>query len=124
MGFNTRYCPLGKSFASPTDVLLCTDIYANVVCVCAINRAQPIRQLISDLPPSRISAYKKTFFHSSLDYFGPFIFMEGRSQRKARGLWFTCMSSRAVHVKLVTSLSLSKFVFFFNTVDLVVYVGL
>ena len=79
--------------------------------VCAIDKARPI---LSDLPPSRTSAYKKTFFHCGLDYFGPFIFIEGRSQRKAWGLLFTCMSSRVVHVELVTSLSLSEFVLAFN----------
>ena len=69
---------------------------------------------MSDLPLSRTSAYKKTFFYCGLDYFGPFIFIEGRSQRKAWGLLFICMSSRTVHVELVTSLSLSEFVLAFN----------
>ena len=88
--------------------------YLRECSVCAINKARPIRQLMSDLPPSRTSAYKKIFFHCGLDYFEPFIFIEGRSQRKAWGLLFTCMSSRAVHVELVTSLSLSEFVLAFN----------
>ena len=88
--------------------------YLRECIVCAINKARPIRQLMSDLPPSHTSAYKKTFFHCGLDYFGPFIFIEGRSQRKASGLLFTCMSSRAVHVELVTSLYLSEFVLAFN----------
>ena len=37
-------------------------------------------------------------------------FVEGRSHRKAWGLLFTCMSSRAMHVELVTSLTLSEFI--------------
>ena len=36
--------------------------YLRKCSVCAINKARPIRQLMSDLPPSRISAYKKHFF--------------------------------------------------------------
>ena len=88
--------------------------YLRECSVCAINRPQPIRQLMSDLPPTRTSAYKKPFFHCGLDYFGPFIFIQGGSQRKAWGLLFTCMSSRALHVELVTSLSLSEFVLAFN----------
>ena len=36
--------------------------YLRECSVCAINKARPIRQLMSDLPPSRTSAYKKHFF--------------------------------------------------------------
>ena len=41
-------------------------------------------------------------------------FVEGRSHRKAWDLLFTCMSSRAVHVELVTSLTLSEFILAFT----------
>ena len=81
---------------------------------CAIEKAQPIRQLMSDLPPARTTAQEKPFSHCGMDYFGPIIFVEGRCQRKAWGLLFTCMSSRAIHVELVTSLSLSDFVLAFT----------
>ena len=82
--------------------------------VCMIKKAQPGRQLMSDLPQSLITANKKPFFYCGLDYFGPMTFVEGRSHRKARSLLFTCMSSRAVHVELVTSLTLSEFILAFT----------
>ena len=41
-------------------------------------------------------------------------FVEGRSHRKAWGLLFTCMSSRAVHVELMTSQTLSEFILAFT----------
>ena len=88
--------------------------YINECGVCMIKKAQPVRQLMSDLPQSRITANKKPFFNCGLDYFGPMTFVEGRSHRKAWGLLFTCMSSRAVHVKLVTSLTVSEFILAFT----------
>ena len=41
-------------------------------------------------------------------------FVEGRSHRKAWGLLFICISSRAVHVELMTSLTLSEFILAFT----------
>ena len=43
MGFNARCCPQEKSFESPTDVLLCADIYKNVVWVQLIRLDQSDR---------------------------------------------------------------------------------
>ena len=88
--------------------------YINECGVCMIKKAQPVRQLMSDLPQSHITANKKSFFYCGLDYFGPMTFVEGRSHRKAWGLLFTCMSSRAVHVELVISLTLSEFILAFT----------
>ena len=82
--------------------------------VCAIKRARPIRQLMSDLPLARLAANKKPFFHCGIDYLGPLTFVEGRSHRKAWGLPFTCMASRAIHVELVTALSLDEFLLAFT----------
>ena len=82
--------------------------YLHDCAVCAIEKAKPVRQLMADLPLSRITANRKPFFDCGLDYLGPLMFVEGRSPKKAWGLLFTCLSSRAVHVELVTSLSLSE----------------
>ena len=77
---------------------------------CAIEHARPIRQLMADLPIDRVSSCSKAFEVSGMDYFGPLSFVENRSVRKAWGLLFTCLCTRAVHVELVTSLSLSDFI--------------
>ena len=82
--------------------------------VCAIERATPIRQLMSDLPLARLAAHKKPFFYSGIDYLGPLNYAEGRSNKKAWGLLFTCMASRVIHVELVTSLSLDDFLLAFT----------
>ena len=82
--------------------------------VCAIERATPIRQLMSDLPLARLTAHKKPFFYSGVDYLGPLNYAEGRNNKKAWGLLFTCMASRAIHVELVTSLSLDDFLLAFT----------
>ena len=76
---------------------------------CILKKAKPIRQLMGDLPQSRVVPHNKPFLHTGCDYFGPFIYREGRSDKKAWGLLFTCMSSRALHVELVTSLDLNNF---------------
>ena len=81
---------------------------------CIIKKAEPVRQLMADLPNSRLAAHSKPFSHTGCDYFGPFIYREGRNDKKAWGLLFTCMASRAVHVELVISLDLSNFVLAFS----------
>ena len=69
---------------------------------------------MSDLPLSRTSAHKKPFADCGIDYFGPLMFKEGRSLKKAWGLLFTCMASRAIHVEMVVSLSLDEFLLAFT----------
>ena len=55
---------------------------------CAIEKATPIKQLMSDLPLARLAARKKPFFYSGVDYLGPLNFAEGRSNKKA---WGSCL---------------------------------
>ena len=81
---------------------------------CALDKAKPVRQLMADLPAARTAASHKVFAICGLDYFGPVNYVEGRSTRKAWGLLFTCMASRAIHVEIVNSLSLKDFVLAFS----------
>ena len=80
---------------------------------CALSKAKPVRQLMSDLPECRLTVTNKPFRFSGLDYFGPYSFREGRSIRKAWGLLFTCLFTRCLHVELVTSLDLNSFLLAF-----------
>ena len=84
--------------------------YLNQCNACNLQKARPVRQLMADLPASRLAAHNKPFFNTGCDYFGPLPYKEGRSERKAWGLLFTCLSTRAIHVELVTSLDLSNFI--------------
>ena len=58
-----------------------------------------------NLPLAYLEAPEKPFFHSVVNYLGPLNFAEERSNKKAWGLLFTCLASRAIHVELATSLS-------------------
>ena len=81
---------------------------------CAINKVKPVCQLMSDLPLGRTIVTRKAFAISGLDFLGPINYVEGRSTKKAWHLLFTCMSSRAIQVEIVTSLSLSDFLLAFS----------
>ena len=94
--------------------------YLNQSNACNLQKARPVRQLMEDLPASRLASHNKPFFITGYDYFSPLLYKEGRSERKAWGLLFTCLLTRAIfHVKLVPSLDLSNFIVaFFRFVDL------
>ena len=81
---------------------------------CALIKAKPIRQLMADLPACRLTACNKPFKFSGMDYVGPLRYRQSRSECKASGLLFTCMSTRCIHVKLVTSLDLKSFLMAFS----------
>ena len=81
---------------------------------CARRKATPIRQLMADRPACRVTVCNKPFKFCGVDYFGPYIYRQGRSDCKAWGLLFTCLCTRAVHVEIVTSLDLNNFLLAFS----------
>ena len=81
---------------------------------CALARAKPVRQLMSDLPSFRVTAANKPFKFCGTDYFGPFVFKQNRSLCKAWGILFTCLCTRCVHVEIVTSMDLNNFILAFS----------
>ena len=50
------------------------------------------------------------FSYCAVDYFGPFIVKERRSQVKRYGVLFTCMGSRSVHLETANSPDSSSFI--------------
>lgn len=69
---------------------------------------------MSDLPADRLST-DPTFTHVGLDVFGPWTV----TSRKTRGghaesiqwaIMFTCLSTRAVHIELVETMTTSSFI--------------
>ena len=81
---------------------------------CALDKAKPVRQLMSDLPSFRVTAVNKPFKFCGTDYFGPFFYKQNRNLCKAWGILFTCLCTRCVHVEIVTSMDLNSFILAFT----------
>ena len=76
---------------------------------CALYKAKPITNLMSDLPACRLMACNKPFKICGVDYLGPLRYKQNRRDCKAWGLLFSCLCTRCIHVELVTSLDLNSF---------------
>ncbi|XP_060081073.1 uncharacterized protein LOC132560424 [Ylistrum balloti] len=66
-------------------------------------------QKMADLPADRLQS-EPPFTFSGMDLFGPFYIKEGRKELKRYSVLFTCMSSRAIHLKTANSLDTSSFI--------------
>ena len=81
---------------------------------CALQRAKPVRQILSDLPSFRVIRANKPFYICGTYLLGPIMYRQGRSDCKAWGLLFTCLSTRYLHVEIVTALDLNNFLLAFS----------
>ena len=71
-------------------------------------RGARLEQFMADLPDFRITP-GSPFENSSIDYFGPFELRFGRRQRpKGYGAIITCLTTRAIHIELVTDLTVDR----------------
>ena len=75
---------------------------------CRRYQAKVGRQMMADLPSSRVQAAEPAFTRVGMDFFGPFEIKCGRSMRKRYGVVFTCMSTRAIHIEIADSLDTSS----------------
>lgn len=73
--------------------------------LCRVRKAAPVKPTTGDLPLERLSSYQRPFTSCGVDYFGPMTVVIGRRHEKRWGALFTCMTTRAVHLELVSSLS-------------------
>ena len=77
---------------------------------CKKERMKLSSQLQSELPMERITPMQPAFYHTSVDYFGPFKVRPTRNTSAKRyGALFTCMTTRCVHLELAESLSTPDF---------------
>ncbi len=89
--------------------------FGNSCVVCKRARAQPLTQVMADLPPERVKR-ALPFQRISVDYFGPFTIAVSRNRTAKRwGCLFACMTTRAVHLELADSLSTPDFLKCFRT---------
>ena len=76
---------------------------------CRILRGLTGTQKMSDLPTERVSP-EAPFTYTGVDMFGYFLIKEGRKELKRYCALFTCLSSRAVHIEVTTSMDTDSFI--------------
>ena len=65
---------------------------------------------MAELPRALMHVNHPTFFHFGVDYFGPLLVKQGRSEVKRYECMFTCMTSQTVHLEVAHSLSSDSFI--------------
>ena len=70
---------------------------------------------MGQLPKLRVAAGFPAFSNTAIDMFGPFQVKVGRKTLKeAHAIIFTCMTTRAIHLELVTDKSTDTFLMAFR----------
>jgi len=72
---------------------------------CKNKRSKPQPQVMGLLPPARLNSYIRPFTSLGMDFFGPINIRCGKKKEKRYGVLFTCMSTRAIHLELASSLT-------------------
>ena len=65
---------------------------------------------MSDLPKERLANQSPHFTNTGVDYFGPFYVTFRRTTEKRWGFLFTCFTTCAFHVEIVTYMDTSSYV--------------
>lgn len=78
---------------------------ANDCTWCRVMKAVPKPPAMAPLPEMRLTAFVRPFTFVGLDYFGPVLVRVGRSNAKRWVALFTCLTTRAIHIEVVHSLS-------------------
>ena len=75
---------------------------------CREFRAVTMQPIMSDLPKERLAYQSPPITNTGVDYFGPFYVTVRRTTEKMWGFLFTCITTCAVHVEIVTSMDTSS----------------
>ena len=67
------------------------------------------KQLMTDLPESRLQFDHPPFYCVDVDCFGPLSIKQGRSTVKRYGCVITCLTMRAIHIEIAHSLDTDSF---------------
>ncbi|KAK3752266.1 hypothetical protein QZH41_002643 [Actinostola sp. cb2023] len=82
---------------------------------CRRLRKKPLEQLMGQVPSLRVAAGCPIFTNTALDMFGPVqIRLNRKTLKEAQVIIFTCMTTRAVHLELVTDKSTNTFLMAFR----------
>lgn len=76
---------------------------------CCRWRSRPTVPKMADLPVARLRLYKPAFYSTGMDCFGPFEVKIGRRVEKRWGIIFKCLTIRAVHLDVLTSIDTDSF---------------
>ena len=72
-------------------------------------RAQPVNHQMADLPPAWLRLHQPAFYSTGIDCFGPMQIKVGRRNEKRWGLLFKCLTTRAVHIEVLSSINTDSF---------------
>ncbi|CAI5660547.1 uncharacterized protein LOC106097744 [Oreochromis niloticus] len=72
-------------------------------------KGRPTVPKMADLPVARLRLYKPAFYSTGVDCFGPFEVKIGRRVEKRWGIIFKCLTIRAVHLDVLTSIDTDAF---------------
>ena len=75
---------------------------------CREFQALTMQPIMSDLPKERLAYPSPPFTKTGVDYFGPFYVTVCRSTEGSWCFLFTCITTRAVHIEIVTSTDTSS----------------
>ena len=67
-------------------------------------RASTIEPIMIDFPEKRLAHQSPPFTNTGVDYIGPYYVTVRRSTEKRWGFLSTCLTIRAVHVEIVSSI--------------------
>ncbi|XP_053699354.1 uncharacterized protein LOC128746327 [Sabethes cyaneus] len=76
--------------------------------LCKVRKALPTVPPMAPLPFARLAVHDRAFSYVGVDYFGPLLVKQGRSNVKRWIALFTCLTVRAVHLEVAYSLSTSS----------------
>ena len=69
-----------------------------------------MQPIMSDLAKERLAYQSPPFANTGVDYFGPFYVTVRCTTEKRWGFLFTCLTTRVVHVDIVTSMETSSWI--------------
>lgn len=79
-------------------------------CFCKNRKSRPAPPEMGPLPEYRLTPYVRPFNFCGVDYFGPIEVKIGRRIEKRYGVLFTCLTIRAIHIEVASSLDTSSMI--------------